>query len=60
MTHPTQSSGCREAIQLLAEHGFDGLAEVIELLLNEVGMHKLRPRQIFTPTPSSRLMRLLQ
>ena len=36
MTHPTQSSGCREAIQLLAEHGFDGLAEVIELLLNEV------------------------
>jgi transposase-like protein len=36
MTHPTQFSGCREAIQLLAEHGFDGLAEVIELLLNEV------------------------
>jgi len=36
MTHPLQSSGCREAIQLLAEHGFDGLAEVIELLLNEV------------------------
>jgi putative transposase len=36
MTHPTQFSGCREAIQLLADHGFDGLAEVIELLLNEV------------------------
>jgi len=36
MTHPTQFSGCREAIQLLAEHGFDGLAEVIELLLNEM------------------------
>lgn len=36
MTHPPQFSGCREAIQLLAEHGFDGLAEVIELLLNEV------------------------
>jgi transposase-like protein len=36
MTHPSQFSGCREAIQLLAEHGFDGLAEVIELLLNEV------------------------
>jgi putative transposase len=36
MTHPTQFSGCREAIQLLANHGFDGLAEVIELLLNEV------------------------
>ncbi|MCP4641321.1 MAG: IS256 family transposase [bacterium] len=36
MTHPTQFSGCHEAIQLLAEHGFDGLAKVIELLLNEV------------------------
>jgi transposase-like protein len=36
MTHPTQFSGCHEAIQLLAEHGFDGLANVIELLLNEV------------------------
>jgi putative transposase len=36
MTHPTQFSGCREAVQLLAEHGFDGLAKVIELLLNEV------------------------
>ena len=31
MTHLPQFSGCREAIQLLAEHGFDGLAEVIEL-----------------------------
>lgn len=36
MTHPTQFTGCREAIQLLAEHGFDGLAEVLALLLNEV------------------------
>ena len=34
MPHPTQFSGCREAIQLLAEHGFDGLAKVIELLLS--------------------------
>ena len=36
MTHPTQFSGCHEAIQLLAEHGFDGLAKAIEVLLNEV------------------------
>ena len=36
MSHPSQFSGCREAIQLLAEHGFDGLAEVVELLLNAV------------------------
>jgi transposase-like protein len=36
MTHRSEFTGCCEAIQLLAEHGFDGLAEVIELLLNEV------------------------
>jgi transposase-like protein len=36
MTHPPQFTGVGEAIQLLAEHGFDGLAEVLELLLNEV------------------------
>jgi len=36
MTHPTQFTVSSEAIQLLAEHGFDGLAEAIELLLNEV------------------------
>jgi putative transposase len=36
MTHPPQFTGFGEAIQLLAEHGFDGLAEVLELLVNEV------------------------
>jgi putative transposase len=36
MAHPPQCTGSREAIQLLAEHGFDGLAAVLELLLNEV------------------------
>lgn len=36
MTHPPQFTGFNQAIQLLAEHGFDGLAEVLELLLNEV------------------------
>jgi len=36
MTHPPQCNGFGEAIQLLVEHGFDGLAEVLELLLNEV------------------------
>jgi transposase-like protein len=36
MTHPTQFTGCSQAIQLLAEHGFDGLAAALELLLNEV------------------------
>ena len=36
MTHPPQFTGSREAIQLLAEHGLDGLAAALELLLNEV------------------------
>ncbi len=36
MTESPQCNGFHEAIQLLAEHGFDGLAEVIQLLLNEV------------------------
>lgn len=36
MTHLPQFSGFGEVIQLLAEHGFDGLAEVFELFLNEV------------------------
>lgn len=36
MTHPPQFNRSHEAVQLLAEHGFDGLAQVIELLLNEV------------------------
>lgn len=36
MTHHLQCNGWHEAIQLLADHGFDGLAEAIQLLLNEV------------------------
>jgi transposase-like protein len=36
MTHHTQSTGYREAVQLLVEHGFEGLGGALELLLNEV------------------------
>lgn len=36
MTHPTQFTRSHEAVQLLAEHGFEGLASVLELLMNEV------------------------
>ena len=36
MTRPRQFTRCHEAVQLLAEHGFDGLASVLEVLLNEV------------------------
>jgi putative transposase len=36
MTHHMNSNATGEAIQLLCEHGFDGLAAAMELLLNEV------------------------
>lgn len=35
MTHTDQSNGLNEVIQLLAENGFDGMAEAIEILMNE-------------------------
>jgi putative transposase len=36
MTHPPQFTRFGEAIQRLSEHGFEGLAAVFELLVNEV------------------------
>ncbi len=36
MTHPPQFNGFGEAIQLLVEHGFDGVARALERLINEV------------------------
>jgi transposase-like protein len=35
MTHQDQSNAAFEAVQLLAENGFDGMAEAIALLVNE-------------------------
>ena len=35
MTHQPHPSVAREVVQLLAEHGFDGMAHTMELLLNE-------------------------
>jgi len=35
MTHQDQSNAAFEAVQLLAENGFDGMAEAIAILLNE-------------------------
>ena len=35
MTHPHQSNARDEVIQLLAENGFDGMAQAIEILMNE-------------------------
>ena len=35
MTHQAHPSVTREAVQLLAEHGFEGMARPMELLINE-------------------------
>lgn len=35
MTHAFQSNNTHEAVQLLAEHGFDSMAEAIQILMNE-------------------------
>jgi transposase-like protein len=36
MTHQTQANALDEIMELLAEHGFDGMAQAMTLLLNEV------------------------
>jgi transposase-like protein len=36
MTHQTQSTALDQITELLAEHGFDGLAQAVTVLLNEV------------------------
>jgi putative transposase len=36
MTHQAHGTARQDVIQLLAEHGFEGMAQVMELLLNEV------------------------
>lgn len=35
MTHQDQSNGIEQAVQLLADNGFDGMAQAIQLLVNE-------------------------
>jgi transposase-like protein len=35
MTHQAHPSVVREAVQVLAEHGFDGMAQAMELFINE-------------------------
>ena len=36
MTHQSQTNALDQIGELLAEHGFDGMAQVLALLLNEV------------------------
>jgi len=38
MTHDFQSTTTHEAVQLLAEHGFDSMAQAIQILMNEAMM----------------------
>ncbi len=35
MTHQNQSNEVCEAVQLLADHGFEGMAGAVQILLNE-------------------------
>ena len=35
MTHQRHPSGVRQAVQVLAENGFEGMAQAMELLINE-------------------------
>lgn len=35
MTHPLHPSTSRDVVELLAEHGFDGMAQAFQLMLNE-------------------------
>lgn len=35
MTHPAHSNNVYEVVQLLAEHGFDGIANAMQILFNE-------------------------
>lgn len=35
MTHVAQSTRFEELLQLLSEHGFDGMSQAIEILMNE-------------------------
>lgn len=36
MTHPVQTTALDERMELLAEHGFDGMARAVTVLLNDV------------------------
>jgi len=52
MTHQEQSTAFDDVIQLLAEHGFDGMAEAITVLMNEA--MKLQRTETLGATPYER------
>ncbi len=52
MTHTDQSNGLNEVIQLLSENGFDGMAQAIEILMNEA--MKLERAEVLGASPYQR------
>lgn len=52
MTHEDQSTRFEDLLQLLSEHGFDGMAEAIEILMNEA--MKLERSEVLGATPYQR------
>lgn len=52
MTHQLHSNTVHEAVQVLAEHGFDGMAEAMQLLFNEC--MKIERRQAIGVGPYQR------
>jgi transposase-like protein len=52
MTHSDQSTCFDELFQLLSEHGFDGMAEAIEILMNEA--MKLERSEVLGARPHER------
>ncbi len=52
MTHEDQSTRFEDLLQLLSEHGFEGMAEAIEILMNEA--MKLERSEVLGATPYQR------
>ena len=52
MTHQEQSNALDSIVELLAEHGFEGMAQAIEILFNEA--MKLRRSEALGPRPYQR------
>jgi putative transposase len=52
MAHDGQSTGFSQLVQLLSEHGFDGMAEAIEILMNEA--MKLERAEVLGAGPHER------
>ena len=54
MTHQMQTTALDEIMELLAEHGFDGMAQAVTVLLNEVMKLERTARPRGRPLPAGR------